>query len=265
MAGPPLWLVRNGERRVFLFAQGPWGVRDDDPWFPAAAAEAFEASRGFWHEVPDDPALTDGANVARFGLDPTGLDARLDDGVKAELARAADVVGVDARTLAGCRPWLAAQLLDGALKATVAGPLVDVEGVLTERARVAGKRVGAEFDDAEALLSTFAALGQAEVELLSWTADRVLAGAPEMRRQAEAWMRGDLRVFEEDLGRTRARWPRLHESLFRARNDAWLPRIETMLVGEHDVFVVMGMGHLVNDDGVVNLVRQRGADVERIE
>jgi uncharacterized protein YbaP (TraB family) len=86
-----------------------------------------------------------------------------------------------------------------------------------------------------------------------------------MRRQAEAWLRADISVFEEEVAEIAERWPRFHESFWHSRNHGWLPRVEAVLDGEHDVFVAMGIGHLVYDDGVVDLLRRRRLPVERIQ
>jgi uncharacterized protein len=263
VSAPPLWVVRREDARVFLFGQGPWGVREDDPWFPPLAAESLYGSGEYWHEVPNDPRLTDGELLARFGLSARPLSGLLAQNDHAALRRAAETVGIDVDSLDGCRPWLAAQLLDLALRGLAQGEIVDVEGVLTEQAKLRGIRVNSEFNDAEEVLSAFADLGDAEIEYLLWTSDRAMRGPAEMRRQAEAWLVGDLQIFEEDLRGVRRRWPHLYGRLLRDRNDLWISRVESLLNTSAASFIVMGMSHLVGDEGVVALVRQRGHSVER--
>ena len=68
MSGPPLWVVERGSSKVFLFADGPRGVKAGDQWFVDPQRSAFEASREFWSEVPDIQQLADSALLAQYGL-----------------------------------------------------------------------------------------------------------------------------------------------------------------------------------------------------
>ena len=80
---PPLWVLEGESAQTFLFGQAPWGVRESDPWFEGSPLDAFAGSGEFWCEFPDDPRLTDGDLIARFGLSATGLSASLDDAAMA--------------------------------------------------------------------------------------------------------------------------------------------------------------------------------------
>jgi uncharacterized protein YbaP (TraB family) len=260
---PPLWALEGDSARTFLFGQGPWGVRETDAWFDGAPLDAFSRSETFWCEIPDDPRLTDGDLLRRYGLSSSGLSACLTADALRRVAAGAAAVGVKVADLEGCRPWLAAQILDNVLRDGVEEPLVDVEGVLTVRARDAGKRVDFEFADADAVLSFFA--GSAEVEFLCWTADRVAMGrAEELSRLSHPWLQGDLGPFEDEV-RSMQEWPLFFDRMLRVRNHAWLPRFEEMRRATQDTFVLMGMAHLVGDEGVIALLRDHGLPVERVQ
>jgi len=58
----------------------------------------------------------------------------------------------------------------------------------------------------------------------------------------------------------RARWPDLYEQLIFARNARWMPVIEA-LVAEGSGFVAVGLGHLIGEDSVVDLLTQQGYTV----
>jgi len=53
--------------------------------------------------------------------------------------------------------------------------------------------------------------------------------------------------------------------MWRARNDAWLLRLDAARAAADDAFVLMGMGHLVGDEGVIALLRDSGHTVERVQ
>lgn len=250
---------------MYFFGQGPWGVKASEAWFIDPQRTAFEESRAFWHEVPDDPQLTDGSLLIQYGLSAELLSVVLDQDTGEQLNHAASLVAVDPATLEGLRPWLAAQALDHALRAQVpSDELLDVESVLTEVARSANKAVHAEFASAEAVISSLANYGAAEVDYLLWTVDRVTNGVAEMTRQANAWMAGDLSVFAEDVANLQVRWPRLFEVLLRERNRRWLPRIDAMLAEPGSVFVLVGMSHLVGNDSVLHLLASQGLEAQRL-
>ncbi|MEN3273318.1 MAG: uncharacterized protein V7636_2079 [Actinomycetota bacterium] len=260
---PPLWVLEGESARTFLFGQAPWGVRESEPWLEGAQLDAFAGSRELWCEIPDDPRLADGDLIARFGLSSTCLSADLDVPALARVTAAADTVGVKLADLETCRPWLAAQILDNVLRDGVDDVLVDAEGVLTERARETGKRVAFEFADAEAVLTFFA--GPAEVEYLCCTAERVALGpADELARLSRPWLDGDLGPFDDEV-RSMQAWPQFFDRMLRARNHAWLPRFDAARTASADTFFLMGMAHIVGDEGVIALLRERGCTVERVQ
>jgi uncharacterized protein len=45
------------------------------------------------------------------------------------------------------------------------------------------------------------------------------------------------------------------------RNQNWLPKIEELARGKKNAVVIVGAAHLVGKDGVVELLRKKGATV----
>jgi uncharacterized protein YbaP (TraB family) len=64
----------------------------------------------------------------------------------------------------------------------------------------------------------------------------------------------------------RERFPGLYRRINVARNDAWVERLDARLrsPGTEDTLVVVGALHLLGEDGVVEKLRARGYEVERI-
>ena len=54
-----------------------------------------------------------------------------------------------------------------------------------------------------------------------------------------------------------SRSPAIHQALFIDRNKRWVPKIETCLAAGR-CMVVVGAGHLVGADGLVDLLSRRG-------
>ena len=59
-------------------------------------------------------------------------------------------------------------------------------------------------------------------------------------------------------------YPDLYERLNSARNRAWMPVIEELLVGPRDAMVIVGAMHLVGEDGIVEMLRQKGYTVTQL-
>ncbi|HPR54910.1 MAG TPA: TraB/GumN family protein [Deltaproteobacteria bacterium] len=72
-----------------------------------------------------------------------------------------------------------------------------------------------------------------------------------------AWELGDARRMETLLKKSLEGFPSIEKKLFAERNKAWAERIGTLLTQEGDVFVVVGAGHLVGGDGLLEELRAR--------
>jgi uncharacterized protein YbaP (TraB family) len=101
-------------------------------------------------------------------------------------------------------------------------------------------------------------------------ADRLLAQSLQQLEQADsvlgplysAWLAGDLEELDRLLLREeRAANPEfepVYQRLYDQRNAAMAGRIEAMLRGQGDFFVVVGAGHLVGEQGIIRLLSKAG-------
>ena len=85
------------------------------------------------------------------------------------------------------------------------------------------------------------------------------------------WKKGDeiamdKLLFEDALSDYPA-FAAIYDSLFYARNRNMVSKIEQMLKQDgaagNDYFVVVGSGHLIGNEGIVNLLKQKGYEVKR--
>ena len=101
-------------------------------------------------------------------------------------------------------------------------------------------------------------------------ADRLLAQSLQQLEQAEslidplyrAWLAGDLDELDRLLLREeRAANPEfepVYEKLYDRRNIAMAERLQALLREEGNYFVIVGMGHLVGDKGIIRLLADAG-------
>lgn len=82
---------------------------------------------------------------------------------------------------------------------------------------------------------------------------------------ADAWRTGDMEKLDQIMiADLQARWPKLYKKLISDRNRNWLPRIDAYQKTPGTEFVLVGVGHLVGPDGIVEALRKRGYRVDKL-
>lgn len=91
---------------------------------------------------------------------------------------------------------------------------------------------------------------------------------PKLLQEAHtAWRNADVaRLNALVIDQVRKETPVTYRNVNVLRNDAWVPQLQQMLDGskEGNVLVVVGAMHLLGEDGVVEKLRAKGYEVERI-
>jgi uncharacterized protein len=100
--------------------------------------------------------------------------------------------------------------------------------------------------------------------LLAQTLDEIDVTAKEVARLVEAWRSGDVEVLAKELSGDVGRFPGLYDAIVRQRNRRWAAELAELASGKKRYLVVVGALHLVGGDSVVDLLRQRGLNVERM-
>ncbi|NLT70737.1 MAG: TraB/GumN family protein [Verrucomicrobiaceae bacterium] len=79
-----------------------------------------------------------------------------------------------------------------------------------------------------------------------------------------AWRSGDAEALGELILEQTDSHPRLREVLLTDRNRNWIPEIEKHLATDRDVLFLVGAGHLVGENSVVDLLRKKGYEVTQL-
>jgi uncharacterized protein YbaP (TraB family) len=259
---PPLWVVRRGAGRVYLFPE-MFAGSDFGPSPPVVAA--FNESAEYWKEgaPPINPQQRE-ALFAKYGLSETSLTNRLSTADQKRLLAVAAAVNVPLESLQTYRLWLVVQTIQGPLYRRLRLSSLQDAGV-TEAAERQNKSVRYEFADWDALLGLFADMSpQAETEYLRWTMASFEDGGDERRKLVEAWAVGDVSSWEA-AGRKMAReFPALYPAINSARNRAWVPRIQKALEDQTVSFIRVGAYHLFGPDSVQLELMKVGLKAEQI-
>lgn len=78
-----------------------------------------------------------------------------------------------------------------------------------------------------------------------------------------AWQTGDVMAMDKLILESFREYPLIHKQFLTDRNRNWIPKLEKLLNGDKDVLVVVGAGHMIGNDGVVELLTAKGYKVEQ--
>jgi uncharacterized protein YbaP (TraB family) len=261
-----MWKVEKGAATVYLLGS-IHALKADAYPLPAAIESAFESAEIAVFEVDVNEM-----NSAAFELLAAGsLDGQqtLEEIVGAEtwaeLGEATRKAGLEPGMLQFMKPWMAA-LSVAALELTAAGylPAYGLDTHLSERAAEAGKERQA-LETVDFQVSLFAGLMPEEsLAFLRYTLADLETLVPLLDEIYTHWRVGDVGPVEELLGREYSDFPDLFEKFVTDRNHRWMDHLETLLAGERDALVVVGALHLVGDEGLVALLRERGYTVTQL-
>lgn len=87
-----------------------------------------------------------------------------------------------------------------------------------------------------------------------------------MNEAVSAWREGDIGRIDESLLTDMAeQFPEDFAAMFTRRNRNWVPQIMAMLDDVDTEFVLVGVGHMPGEDGLLELLRQEGATVRSLD
>jgi len=82
---------------------------------------------------------------------------------------------------------------------------------------------------------------------------------------AHAWRTGDAAKLEELMvAELKTQQPKLYKKLITDRNRNWLPLIDASQKTPRTKFVLVGVGHLVGPDGIIEALKKKGYKVDKL-
>jgi len=259
----PLWEVSRGGNTVYLLGSVHMLRPDAYPLDPALY-EAFDAARVVAFEIDLGEAAaaaprmlmrgmyTDGRSL-RSEL-PADLYTRLDD----KLAG----FGISAQLVAPMKPWLVSMTLSSvALQQVGFTPELGVDMHFFERAGEGGKRIVA-LETIEDQIDVFDGLTpDQQIALLESTLTEMDSIRDRMDEITAIWASGDSERLSQLMNESLLDQPVLTEGILYDRNRKWLPQIEAMVASGEPAIVIVGMGHMVGEQSVTDLLIEAGYEV----
>jgi uncharacterized protein len=263
-----LWRIQGDHNVVYLLGSVHILPSSAYPLKPALQ-RAFDESQRVVFEINLGTVTSQAVTqeFKRTGFYPPGetLAQHVSPGTSAILQRTLPQMGISWESAQRFRPWFLAELLSSRyLEAVGFHADLGVDEYFYRQARARRKEVqGLEtLRDQAQILSGFTDR-QSEEYLRS-----TLAGLPAysalLRVVITAWQNGQVDLLDHLLNQNERTDPRAFRLLFADRNAKWLPAIEGFTHGRENVLVVVGTGHLVGSQGMVETLRRRGYYVRQL-
>ncbi len=257
-----LWELHGKRNTVYLMGSIHVLRPSDYPLAPAML-EAYGNSKALVMEVNLEAISTAEVRTAMLASAMLPDNKTLPEVLgKQRYARAetlAHEVGVDLAMFDQFAPWFAAEAISQ-LQLSQLGYQTEagVEMFFIERARNDGKTVtGLEtVHDQIALFESMSLETQADYLISSLEQAHELPA--EVDSMVRAWRNGDAQWFNRQLQSELGSDTRLYRAVLGSRNRKWVPKIEALLNDDKNYLVIVGTGHLVGPDSVIDLLAKDG-------
>ena len=177
----------------------------------------------------------------------------------ARSARLAHDAGVELSQFDRFAPWFAAEAISQLQLAQLGFEAQSgVEMYFLEKARGDGKTI-AGLETVHDQIALFEGLTlDAQSDYLLSSLEQAHELPHEVDDMVHAWQRGDTAWFTTEMNSEFGKDPALYQSLLATRNRKWLPKIEALLNDDKNYLVIVGTGHLVGRDSVIELLKNDG-------
>jgi uncharacterized protein YbaP (TraB family) len=257
-----LWALHGKHNTVYLLGSIHVLRAQDYPLAPAVL-QAYADAKALLMEVnlEDIDSAEVQSEMLASAMLPEGstLPSILGPQRYAHATSLAHEVGVDLSSFDQFAPWFAAEAISQ-LQLMELGfqPQSGIEMYFLERARSDGKSI-AGLETVHDQIALFEGLSMNEQsEYLVSSLEQAHELPKEVDDMVRAWQRGDTAWFESQLQSELGRDPMLYQSVLAARNRKWIPKIEALLSDDKNYLVIVGTGHLVGRNSVIDLLKKDG-------
>jgi uncharacterized protein YbaP (TraB family) len=269
-AGHPvtMWMAEGTSNRVYLLGSVHLLRAQDHP-LPRIIDDVYDEAETLYMELDMDdldPLLMQ-STINRLGMldENTSLQDIMGDELYAEAKARATELELPLDMLERTEPWLAAITVEQLALARIGfNPSYGVEMHLLRKATSDGKEI-LGFESVEQQLAYLDGLSlDAQRDLLMQTLAESAAIQDLMDDLILAWRSGDIDYLERTLLEDVSGYPELYDTIVASRNRLWVDTIDALLEQREDYLVVVGALHLVGDDGVPQLLEQRGVRITQM-
>ena len=275
---PLLWKVSDEDNSVYLLGSFHLLKPEDYPLSNDVDVAFADAERVLFEIPPEElgsPTLAMQMGQAALRTDGTRLDSELPADTIAGLgawtttnAAALQQMQMTPQVLQMFEPWFAG-LIVTIVEMTKFGldPKLGLDAHFAEKARQANKPT-AGFETGAEQIAFLDGMDKGEqLQFLQESLKASSEGPEAIEKLHAAWRNGDTATMWDEMAvEMQQQFPKLYQRINVERNDAWVPKIAERLEqpGTDDTLVIVGALHLIGEDGVVEKLRGKGYEVERV-
>jgi uncharacterized protein YbaP (TraB family) len=262
-----LWSIQTQSNKFYLL--GSLHVLKPDA-YPLAVAigKAYADCRKIVFETDfaamQEPAMQ--AKMLQLGLYPEGqnLLPNLDGRTRQLLERKMTELGLPLEQFARFKPWfLALTLTTLELQRLGFNPIYGLDVHFFNKARTDAKEIGF-LEPVEFQLNLLGNMVKKDQNAFLDQTLKDLGVVNELAADlVKFWKLGNADGLHELLYRSFKDYPAIHDRLLIQRNKKWVKEIEAQMRENKNVLFVVGAGHLVGPESVVDLLKRRGYKVKQ--
>lgn len=269
---PLLWKVSDADNSLYLLGSFHMLKPGDYPLAKSTDVAFDDAEQLYFELSPEEmnnPAL--GQKMAQAGMLTNGKN--LQQSVSAETWKKFESYATKNKmpiaNFQVFEPWFVGLILSVTeIQKLGLDPALGLDKHFMDRGKKADKPAkGLETGDSQIAIFDRMTAQQQEQFLLE-----ALGDSSEIKTKMDvlhnAWRKADDKTLFDIMAMDmQKKHPELYQSINTDRNKAWLPKLEDLLKTNQsdDILVVVGALHLVGDDGVVKMLKDKGYKIEQMK
>ena len=267
--GPARWQVKDSDTTIFVYGT-IHVLKPDLKWqSPGMIADFDKANQVIFELAPDQltPQVMQPLLFSKGMFGPEdSLAHYLDEGTYKQLSDRLKGAGMPDTMISQMKPWFAGMMLAQVAYAQqgFTGD-VGVEKMLSQRAMKNEQQVSG-LENAEQQINYFATMPMDEqISFLQISIEDFDKAGEQINDMLDAWIKGDVDLLAELLNESMVAIPGVYDRLIIQRNKNWVTQIKGFMQESGIFFMAVGAGHMSGDGGVINLLREAGYEVRRVE
>ena len=260
-----LWTVDSQSNKIYLLGSLHLLKQDSYP-LAAAIEKAYADSRVIIFETDiaalQEPGLQ--ARILELGIYPAdqNLLDNLDGNTRQLLEKKMSLIGLPLAQFSRFKPWFVALTLTTLeLQRLGYNPQYGIDVYFFNRANTDGKEISF-LEPAEFQINLLGNMvEQDQNDFLNQTLKDLEVVSELAGDLVRSWKDGEADRLHELLSKSFKNYPHLHDRLLIQRNKNWIQKIEGAMQLNKNVLFVVGAGHLVGPQSVVDLLKKKGYEV----
>ena len=263
-----LWSLKSGRATIYLLGSVHLLTSDSYPLDNNIEA-AYRASKKvvFETDIGGMNTLAVQEKLMSLGMYPEGqtLQQNISPETYNMLEKKLTELGLTVAQLNRLRPWMCAlTLILFELQKLGFDPHYGIDRYFFNKAQQ-NKKEMAFLESIDYQISLFADMNSHEEEsFLQQTLKDLEVVETMFADIVSAWKTGDAARLGSILSISFKDHPDIYNRFLAQRNKAWISKIEDLIARDDTVLIVVGAGHLVGPDNLLQLLRKRGYTIEQI-